>query len=239
MISKVYQGVQAFFEAVQLFKTNRSLRNLSLIPAFMTVVFFIFGMAIGIFYLDQALSWIIERNITDYNLFVKTIIYLFSLIIFGMIIYLCTVIVVSLLSIPICVILAQKTLENQGWVPPYKTVGQNFATAIRMTKISVQKFFIFIFVSLVLFGTSFVPLIAPLSLYLTFMLMTFDALDYALEIKEMGLGQRLKYFADHWWEMSGLAICLMVLAIIPIIHILFLPIAVMSASLLFMKGQKV
>jgi len=235
MISKIYVGVEAFFESFRVLKQNSAIRNLSFIPAFMSVVLFTVGMLVGVLYLDKILSFVIQHNVSDYHFLIKSLLYLLSFVFLALVAYLFVIIVVSILAIPVCTLIAEKTLRVSGWEPTNKKLTEVFLTALRMFKVSVQKFFIFLLVSLALFGASLLPVVAPLSLYLSFMIISFDSIDYALELNEYSFKQRLSFFGKHWLEMSGLSFCLMVLAIIPVVHILFLPIAVVAASLLYTR----
>lgn len=200
----------------------------------MAVVLFTLGLISGVMFLDQAMDWVIQRN-HDTSFALKTFAYLVSFVLLVMGLYIFVLTIVSILSIPVCTVLARKTIEIKDQELLKTVTDQGFLTTLRMILVSLQKLVIYFVVAMVLFLISFFPVVAPIALYCSFMLLAFDAIDYSLELKAMSLRERIHYCIRHWIPLSGLAICLMGLAGVPILNILFLPVAVISASVLFTK----
>ena len=92
-------------------------------------------------------------------------------------------------------------------------------------------------ISAMLFIASFIPIISPIALYFSLMILTFDCMDYAMEHDEQGLRQRFKYFFNHWIEFSGFALCMAVIIVIPFIHFILLPSAVLGTTVLYARIQ--
>lgn len=239
VVTRFKSGVTSFLDGARLLKRDRTIRALGLIPAFMSLTFFTAGLVVGMMYVDEIMSWVIQSNISDYNLFIKSLIYIASFVLLGFILYFVTFFVVSMLAVPVCSSLSLRVLHRHGiLLESKKSLKENVITFARMLRISLMKLVFIVIISILLFVASFVPLISPIAIYLSLMILTFDCMDYAMEHDEQGLRARFKFFMKNWVEFSGFAVCMGVLLVIPFIHFILLPVAVLGTSILYSKIQK-
>lgn len=241
MFSRFRNGVGAFAEGVRLLQKDRTLRALSMVPALMSLVLYTAGLVVGVMYVDDVLNWIIKTNISDYNFFLKSLIYIFSFLLIGFIFYFVTFIVVSILAIPICTTLSYKVLtQKTGYlVPVEKGFKENVFTFAKMLRVSVLKLGFLLIISAMLFVASLIPVISPVAVYLSVMIIAFDCMDYAMEHDEQGLRQRFRFLFQHIPEFSGFALCMAIILIIPFIHFILLPVAVLGSTVLYTRIQTV
>jgi uncharacterized protein involved in cysteine biosynthesis len=238
VISRFTLGVKTFFEGIRILKDDKTLRALSLIPAIMSLTLYTAGLILGSFYIDNIMNWIIKSNMNDYNIFLKSLIYIFSLLLLGFILYFVTFFIVSILAIPVCSTLSQKILTRSGYSPKIsKTLKDNIFTFASMVRVSLLKFVFMFIISGLLILASFVPIFAPIIMFLSLVILTFDCMDYAMELDELSLSQRFQFLFDHWIEFSGFSLCMALILAIPFIHFILLPSAVLGTSILYAKIQ--
>lgn len=236
MISRFHQGVSSFFEGIRLLRKDKNLRLLGFIPALMSLTLYTVGLIVGVMYIDSILSWVIKSNFNEYNAFLKSFLYILSFVLLVCILYFAVFMVVSILAIPVCTTLSQRVLIQSGYlVPTSKTFKENVFTFTKMLRVSILKFAFIAIISILLFVASFVPMFAPIALYLSLMILTWDCMDYAMEHDEKGLRQRFRFFLKHWVELSGFALCMAVILAIPFIHFILLPSAVLGTSVLYVR----
>lgn len=168
----------------------------------------------------------------------KSIIYVLSFLLLSFILYFLTFIVVSILAIPVCTTLSQRVLIQSGYLKPVgKGFKENILTFTKMLRVSVLKFIFLLIISALLLVASFIPMLSPVALYLSLMILTFDCMDYAMELDEQGLRQRFRFFTKYWVELTGFALCMAIILAIPFIHFILLPLAVIGTSILYSKIQ--
>lgn len=239
MIRRFSTGVSSFFEGIRLLRTDKTMRALSVVPAIMSLTLFTAGLIAGMMYLDEILSFVIQSNINDYNFFLKSLIYILSFLALVFILYFLIFFVVSILSIPVCTSLSQKALTQTGYLQSSsKSITENLTTFAKMAKVSVLKLGFLLMISVILFVASLLPIISPLALYLSLMILTFDCMDYAMELDELSLRQRFQFLRTHWIEFSGFALCMGVVVAIPFVHFIVLPAAVLGTTVLYARIKK-
>lgn len=238
MISRFHLGVSSFFEGVRLLRKDKNMRALGFVPAIMSLTLFTVGLIVGVMYIDDILSWVIRANLNNYNMVLKSLIYVLSFLLLSFILYFATFIVVSLLAIPVCTALSQRVLIQSGYLAPVdKSLKENIFTFSKMLRVSLLKFVFILIISGLLFVASFVPMLSPIAIYLSLMILTLDCMDYAMEHDEQGLAQRFQFFKNHWIELTGFALCMAIILAIPFIHFILLPSAVLGTSVLYSKIQ--
>jgi CysZ protein len=238
VIGKFKLGVSSFFEGTKLLKNDKNLRLLGIIPALMSLTLYTVALVISSLYIDDIMSWSIRANMNDYNLYLKSLIYILSFLLLGFILYFVTFFIVSILSIPVCATLSQKVLIQSGYKSPtQKSFKENIFTFVSMARVSILKLGFLIVISAMLFVASFIPVIAPVAVYLSLILLTLDCMDYSMEQDEMNLKQRFQFMFDHWIEFSGFALCMAIILAIPFIHFILLPSAVLGTSVLYTRLQ--
>lgn len=238
MIGRFKSGVLSFFEGFGVLKRDPNFRLLGAIPALMSLTLYTLGLVLGVLYLEEILNWIIKINIGEYNAFIKSLIYILSVILIGIALYFLTFLVVSILSIPVCTSLSHRVMVQTGYLlPSEKSLKENLFTFIRMLRISLLKLIFILLISGLLFIASLIPVVAPVALFLSVMILAFDCMDYAMEHDEQGLRQRLKFLFVNIPEFAGFAACMAVILLIPFVHFILLPTAVVGTSILYTKIQ--
>lgn len=238
MISRFKNGVTSFIEGVRLLTKDKTMRALGFVPAIMSLTLFTVGLVVGISYVDDIMSWVIHSNMSDYNIYLKSIIYIISFLLLSFILYFATFIVVSILAVPVCTALSQRVLVQTGYlVPTERGLKENIFSFANMLRVSLLKLGVIVVISMMLFVASFIPVVSPVALYLSLMLLTFDCMDYAMEHDEQGFRQRFTFFVRHWLEFSGFAVCMAIVLAIPFIHFILLPAAVLGTSVLYSRIQ--
>lgn len=237
-IGRFRQGVSSFVEGVRLIKSDKKILTLSSIPAIMSLTLYTVGLVVGMLYIDDVMSWAIRSNMNDYNAYLKSLIYILSFLLLGFILYFVIFILVSILAIPVCSSLAQKVLIQSGYNSPYaKSFKDSVFTFVSMLRVSIIKLVILLIISAMLFVASFIPLLAPVAMYFSLMVLAFDCMDYAMEQDEQTLKQRFQFFRSHWIELSGFSLCMAIILVIPFIHFILLPSAVLGATILYSRIQ--
>lgn len=143
----------------------------------------------------------------------------------------------SLIAAPFNDVLARKTLETLGWKIDAGSEGFK-AHAKRSMGNELKKFAMFAFVEglLVLLwlwpgiGQAIYFFLAPT---VTILYLAFDFLDYALAQAGMRVGSRYLYLLKHMGAASGFGASLFLASWIPLFGYLLIPIAVVSAALLY------
>lgn len=240
MIAKVSLGISSFVNAIRMIKNNRELRLLSVVPAFMSLVLYTVGLIIGMMYLDEILSLVVKSNIQEYNAFLKALIYILWFLILGGAMYFLVFLLVSILAVPVCTSLAQKVLvHTQFLLPESKGISESIKTFANMVRVSLFKLVLIVILSFLIFIASLIPVISPIALFIGVMLITFDCMDYAMEIDELGLRQRIGFFKNHWIEIASFSLGMAVILVIPFVHFIMLPVAVVGTTLMYSKIQGV
>lgn len=238
MVSKFKMGISSFIEGVRLLRKDNSIRVLGMVPALMSLTLYTVGLVVGVMYVDDLLSWVINKNISDYNIYIKSLIYVLSFLLLAFILYFATFILVSILAIPVCTSLSHKVLTQAAYLKAgNKTMSESLFTFARMLRVSLLKLGFILVISAMLFIASFIPIISPVALYFSLLILTFDCMDYAMEHDEQGLGERFRFLFSHWIEFSGFALCMAIVVVIPFVHFILLPTAVLGTSVLYVRIQ--
>lgn len=142
----------------------------------------------------------------------------------------------SLLAAPFNDKLARRTLETLGH--RVAAAAGFTASAKRSMGNEVKKFAMFVAVEALLLllwlwpgiGQAIYVFVAP---SVTIVYLAFDFLDYALETTGMGVGRRYLYLLRHLGPASGFGASLFLASWIPLLGYFLIPVAVVSAAMLY------
>jgi uncharacterized protein involved in cysteine biosynthesis len=162
-----------------------------------------------------ALLWLV-------NLIVKVFSAIFSFIFFY--------ILLQIVYIPFCSFLAEAVLREKGIVKVEGLTGM-MAYNASMLKIGIMKAALLTLVGLVLFASSFLPLLSFLPFYFAMLILAYDSFDYGLELYGLNLSQRSTYFQKEFFMLNGHAGVLFLMSFVPGLLLLTLPFSVIGASL--------
>jgi uncharacterized protein involved in cysteine biosynthesis len=237
-MKKILLGVDSFFEGLTYLRKNKSIRNLSFVPAFLCLIFLIGALSLGVLYVDEAFELLAFDWMANLNVFIKTLIYIFSVLTYFVLAYFLVFLIVSIISIPIFDKLAELVCKENNYPIPEVSLGERIKLSVRMIKAGLLKIALVMFIAIFVFISSFFPLLYPGALFLTFIIITWDTMDFVFDLEGYGFRQRVHFLKKHILSISGFALCVGIFLFIPLIHFLLLPIAVIGSTNLFLKLKK-
>jgi len=143
--------------------------------------------------------------------------------------FLCFYILLQVVYIPFCSFLAEMVLRDKGIVKIEGFSGMltyNFS----MMKVGLLKALFLVAIGIVLFISSFLPLLSFLPFYFALLVLAYDSFDYGLELYGYNLNQRSTFFQKEFFMLNGHAAILFLLSFIPGLLLLTLPFSVIGAS---------
>lgn len=143
--------------------------------------------------------------------------------------FLCFYILLQVVYIPFCSFLAEAVLRDKGIVEVKGLQGM-ITYNLSMMKVGVLKSLLLVFIGLVLFASSFLPLLSFLPFYFALLVLAYDSFDYGLELYGYNLSQRSTFFQKEFFMLNGHAAVLFLLSFIPGLLLLTLPFSVIGAS---------
>ncbi len=138
----------------------------------------------------------------------------------------------ALVAIPFYSALAERTLKLLG-----KSRGGLSPFNLHMLRVGLVKSVIFLFLGVIIFAFSFVPVLNIITLAGTLSLLAFDCMDYSLEARGLGFRQRLNYALTNKAQWAGMAVALALTLLIPGLTLLVIPGAVVGAAVI-LKDKK-
>lgn len=235
MVQRYFLGLGFFNSGWRLLKAHKSLWNFIWIPLVINIACFGAGLIYGApmipALIAKALVYVFPSpegfwySLTYYPLvLVFGVVFLISLSAF---VYLLS----SLISSPFNALLAERTLMKIGIIQaePFNLV-KTLKVSIKMFVTSLLRLAVLLFASVLLFIISFIPGLNIISSFLTFVILAFDASDYALEALQLSLSQRLAFLRSNFAEYSGMASFFVILMFIPGVIVVLMPIVVVGAA---------
>lgn len=215
---------------------HREIRNLCVVPVLLCILLLTIGMGLGVFFVDDAFLALNQDWVLNLNLFLKSLIYILSVLVYFILLYFIVFLAVSILAIPVCEKIAEKIflLKTQRAEEKMNFL-EKINLTLKMLLASLSKFLILLIVLLFIFIGSLIPVLYPLMMFLTFLIVTWDCMDYAFERSKMNFSSRVLFLKKYFAAFSGLSFCIGLLLFIPFIHFFLLPIAVMSSTCLFLN----
>jgi CysZ protein len=144
----------------------------------------------------------------------------------------------AILAMPFNALLAERALSLQGALPnePFE-FGKWLRSALRMLRASLIKSAVFLFLGVILFVLSFVPVVNVAAVFGTLLILSFDQLDYSFEALRFGLRRRLAHVATHKRMWCGMAAGLGLTLLLPGLTLIVAPGAVVGATLLMKESM--
>lgn len=214
---------------------------LSLAPLTVDVLLFTLGFTYGTpvlhTALDSAMAWIF----TSKDTFLFQVAYYPMLVLFWMVFVISLTtsvyLLASVIASPFNALIAETILVSRNLVPAQKFTFISFiAFSLRMVAISAARASILIFLSIFVFIVSFLPGVNLLSSYFAAVLISFDAADYTLELKNYSLKQRFMTLRTLLPEYLGMGIVLILALLLPGFVLLLMPVIVSGATLIVGKA---
>lgn len=228
------QGTKIIFKVPGLFIW-------ALIPFLIDVFILIAGLSFGVSQIShwkgQLMSRIFDSNGWLY-LLLSPFASIFLWITFMAALFYGVFVLTSLIASPFNAVIAEKVLSHYNII---KTEPFNWnrwlSTSLKMLKISLIKTVLFLTFGGILFLLSFIPIVSFIALFTTFLMIAFDFMDYSLEVKEMELSQRWRYFKTHIPQLFGMATAIGFSLLIPGLILLLLPSAVAGSAWVMSQSE--
>lgn len=235
-MNSIILGGKSFFEGLTLFFSKNEIRNISLIPIFMSLVLMTLGLIIGVLYIDDALNLLLGSRALEMNSYLKGALYVLGVLFYFFILYFFVFIVVSILAIPICQKISEKVfLHKKETYKQNKDLSSSVKSFFKMLKASLMKILVLIALSIFIFISSFIPFLYPVALLFTFLIVTWDSMDYSFELHDLSFGERLSLFKNNLGAFISFSIFVGILLFIPFVQLVVLPVAVIGSTCLYIN----
>ncbi|MGH1468464.1 MAG: EI24 domain-containing protein [Bdellovibrionales bacterium] len=213
---------------------NKGLLALALIP----VVIALFSLSLGFgslfkVYFSYASGVLLNEGWFDFwgGFVLLWISKLVLKILTGFLTFLTFYILLQVVYIPICSLLAEKVLKEKGIVQ-HETIWKSLAFNARMFRTGLIKAVALIFVGILCFVGSFIPVLNFMPIYFALIVLSYDSFDYGLELYGLSFGERVLFIRKEFVAINGHAGVLFLFSFIPGLILLTLPFSVIGASLL-------
>ncbi len=236
----VARGFQYFVKSVKLITSDVELKKLAFFPVLIFVVLLVLGLFAGLFYIDDLLNMFFSRYIEHLESYWRAAIYIFGFFVFGFIYYIFSFIMTSVISIPVCAAISDKTLKSHtGLLLKDKGFKESVMSFFKMLKAGIAKVLLLILIGFILFITSFIPVLAPLAFFGSIIILSFDSMDFAFESLDYGFKQRILFLKNHMGVFAGFSLGLSILIVIPFVQFIVLPVAVCGTTLFLAEEIKI
>ena len=231
--NEFFQGFGVLSKGVKHALKNLKIFTLCILPILIAfgLLFTTFGWSYN-FTFELLSSWTLNES--GFNFFGgKVLLWLTALflkIISAVFVMLGYYILLQVMYIPFCSLISEVILRSKGIISP-KGLGGFLKQNYTMLKVGLAKSLLLILVALVIFITSFIPLLSFLPLYFGFLVISYDSFDYGLELYGLSLSERKLFFKTHFALINGHSLILFIVNIIPGLVLLTLPFSVVGASL--------
>lgn len=225
-MNKFLLGMSAPFQGARMILAHRELKRQAFLPILLTVIVLFAGIFFGFYFAPDIFSWVFKGMDLDNHGFVMTVLTVLGYISIVLFIFLFSYFFAAVVSVPFNSVLAEKTLRIIGISKPGV---QGF---FKMLKVSLVKSVVFGLLVLFMFIFSFIPGLSLIVLYAGLMLLAFDCMDYSLEVLEMNFKERMGFLRSHVAEISGFAVVLGLIFLVPFVNFLLLPVAVTGGAYL-------
>ncbi len=238
-MSKFLSGVSAPFKGASFILARDELKKQTLFPIILTILVLFAGIFSGLYFSSDIISLAFGRWMAAGGGFVSTVLNIVGYLLITVFVFLFSYLFATIISVPFNSILAEKVLKILGILPPQRQgVAQHTSKFVKMLWASIIKSFVVTALAVVMFAGSFIPGVSLVVLFGGLMLLAFDCIDYSLEVLELTFKERVIFFRKHIAEISGFAVALGLIFLVPFVNFLLLPVAVAGGSILVGKNVK-
>lgn len=243
----IFRGGKNTFLALMPMLVSGLLTAVTLIS--LIVLFFTYQQDIFLFLMSQmvALSfkWSLFGFFVQQSWIIKGLLFVFlffaGISVLSLSIYL-IFLINKLISSPFNSLLAEQILIEKKCIQEKKFILWHWVSSnIKMTVTSLLEVLLFGFLGIILFIFSFIPLINLGTWFLGLLLISYDSLDYSLEILGLNLHKRLQYFLKNMNYFLGMALAMALFLMIPILNIFIFAACVAASahivSVIELKGK--
>ncbi|MFZ5365135.1 MAG: EI24 domain-containing protein [Patescibacteria group bacterium] len=238
MLEQIAQGFSIPFQGVKFLYQNKKLMTWVWLPVLLNLiiyaVFFIFAF------------WAISRglNFLDLDIWYEKILY-FVIISVGIVLAVFFIIftfvaLTNVIGAPFYEILSRKTAEllvidqletPHGAVDSIKIFAESIGGGIkRLVIFTVSQLALLLISLLPLIGATVITIF---NIFITAWFLAMEFLDFEFDRREWSFDKKMAVFKKNKWSMLGFGLAIFVGSMIPVFNLIFLPGAVVSASLYF------
>jgi hypothetical protein len=136
----------------------------------------------------------------------------------------------QILLSPFLSFLVEQVMVFDNYPMEEKSLTEQIQLAFKMFGVSIIKLVIFTLVALILFVLSFSGVLAPVTVFAAYLMISFDLSDYCYESLGMGLRERLRFFFENIISYAPFAGILLLLSFIPGTMFFFLPLLIIAST---------
>lgn len=230
-----FLGARAPIEGIRLLFRVKGVFLLSIVPALVTSGFLVFGIYKGIEVVPMIITGLLGMFGITISGFFLQVAYWLTLFLGGLMYLLLTVasafVLTKILLVPFNSLIAEKVLRHEGRLRSSNDrLSVWIKKSIVLMGVSVLQTLIFLVIGSVLFVTSFIPVLQVVSGFIGLIIIAFDCSDYSMELAELGIRRKFDLLKSRFLEFSGFGVVVGLTLFVPLLNLLFLPIAVAGAS---------
>lgn len=145
----------------------------------------------------------------------------------------------KVLAAPFYAVLASEVLKSKG-----VTQASNLSLArwmylsFRTTAVNLVEVLVFAVFGVILFLFSFIPVVNVLAAFGFFLILAYDSTDYSLDVLNLGLSERIRYFFSHLAQFCGFALAISLVMLIPVLNLVLLAVSVAGGADLVSRNLK-
>ena len=227
------KGFKTLFSGMKLIRQENQILKLAIIPFAIDFIIlsatFFWGSGKISGWTDQGVNWIMPEASGFWHGLLYYPFYLIAWVVFLAFLFFIGYIAAGIVASPFNSLLAEKTLMHLGAIGNQQFVLKRWISiSIRMFWTSLLKSLLFVFMGLIFFGVSFIPMIGIIASIGIVLIMSFDSADYSFEILEYSLSQRLNFFRKNFFFFLGSAASMGLTLLIPGLNFLLFPVAVVG-----------
>lgn len=241
MLQRLGTATTFLFLGLKEILSRPKLILLCMAPLIVDLVLFAIGFTYGtpILHaaLDNAMAWIFSSSDTFwFQMAYYPMLILFWLV-FLVSLTTSVYLLASVIASPFNALIAENILVHRKLMSPIKMGFVKFiGFSLRMITIAALRAVILIFLSVLVFILSFLPGVNLLSSYFAAVIISFDAADYTLELKNYGLRQRFMTLRTLLPEYLGMGLVVILTLLIPGLVLLLMPVIVSGATIVIGKA---
>ena len=121
----------------------------------------------------------------------------------------------KVLAAPFYAVLSSEVLKMRGVTKP--------------SSLSLTRWMLSI-IGALLFVFSFIPVVNILAAFGFFLIMAYDSTDYSLDVLNLGLQERVRYFFSNFMQFCGFALAISLVMLIPVLNLVLLSVSVAGGA---------
>lgn len=236
------QGIGFINKGYSAIKTDKVLFLVALIPMFINITLFLLAYNFNADLIEDYIQKTTLQVVGDSEGFLYSLMYyplsiLLKIIAFFILVFL-TFAISSIVASPFHSYMAERLIAKYAnQTEEAFHFKQWLQLTVKMFLTSLKKSLVFLVLGLVLFVCSFIPVVNVIASFLGCVIIAFDSMDYAFEVKQLNFSERKSYFRTHtnlFWGMGGVVT---LTALVPGLTLLTQPLMVAGSTVLFCENS--